>query len=1001
MPFPFSEICTLLQRLEDIETRNPPFLKDAKYARIKDVVESWIKSHRRALNDLSVDGTSAFLSALLPEWRTDRVYGIQTPSLYRILCRTLQLGVSQRKELERYRQPGNGDLALCLENVLTLGGTQATPIVTLEEVDDMFDRLAGSCSFSGPEIRNQVPSGSSEARDQLLGNILKRLRPQEGKWLARMVLKNFSPVSIDENLVLKNFHFLLPDLLRFQRDFKAAAMLLKGDLHEYPDRPDPRSEKLLRRQAAQRLRPSIGTKISRPHFHKARSIDSCIKMVGQQSWVLERKYDGEYCEIHVDLRKSPNPSECIKIFSKSGKDSTQDRAGVQQTIIDALRLGEKGCRFKKQAILLGELVVFSDKTNEILPFEKIRKHVSRSGRFIGTDDDSQAHPHEHLAIVFFDLLLLDDEVVMNKPVEERRMWLREAFRKIRGRALSAEWKIIDFSGSKRARDGLVQQFAASNAKRCEGLVLKPCGVPYFSLESTTAYHHSFIKLKKDSINGMGDEADFAVIGASYNAQQAAISGHPNIKWTTFHLGCLVNAEEVRRADAKPIFQYVGAIEQEKCIPRPILQTMNQIAVFSARPYIQGDSAAGFDIRSTQPLKMDVVFLKPFVFEVLGSGFEQPSNTNFLMLRHPRVKKLHEDRTWRDCITFQELQEQGRKSRAAPDDSESQETRRWIHKLESSCRKKFEREKSNTPRSSTAKTSTPGGSVASISQRISPIKPHVMRIAAATPTPSSTAGMEAQSVSPVHRAAVHQRQSSCSKRKSDEVEIIPLLKSVKRQRTERPNQTRGEPPPVLKEITNSADTPATRQSTRTSKHSRALSDITNKLISLVRPRSIQPLPTTREDSISACESSRCPFSSAVVYLTPCIARTLYITEDLLSTHNISTSPCLAHWDRASFTHPPLTETVSESQSHPGLRKIVLVERKRPAAVRDTVERILALGNGMFKERVEVWDWRVLEKCVGHGRSADCLKECFLGATIFDDTRKRAVFVGDRAWEEMER
>lgn len=993
MPFPFSEICTLLQRLEDIETRNPPFLKDAKYARIKEVVESWFKSHRRALNDLSVDGTSAFLSALLPESRTDRVYGIQTPSLYRILCRTLQLGVSQRKELERYRQPGNGDLALCLENVLTLGGTQATPIVMLEEVHDMFDRLAGGCSFSGPEICNQVPAGSSEARDQLLGNILKRLRPQEGKWLVRMILKNFSPLVIDEKLVLKNFHFLLPDLLRFQRDFKAAASLLKGDLHEYPDRPDPRSEKLLRVQAAQRLRPVVGRKISRPHFHKARSIDSCIKVLGQQSWVLERKYDGEYCEIHVDLRKSPHPAECIKIFSKSGKDSTQDRSGVHETIIDSLRLGEKGCRFKKQAILLGELVVFSDETDEILPFEKIRKHVSRSGRFIGTDEDSQAHSHEHLAIVFFDLLLLDDEVIMNKPVEERRMWLREAFRKIRGRALSAEWKIIDFSDSKRARDGLVQQFAASNAKRCEGLVLKPCGVSYFSLENSTAYHHSFIKLKKDYINGMGDEADFAVIGASYNAQQAAISGVPNIKWTTFHLGCLVNADEVRRTDAKPIFQHVGAIEQDKCIPRPILQTMNQIAVFSAKPFIQGNSAAGFDVKSTQPLKMDVVFEKPFVFEVLGSGFEQPSNSNFLMLRHPRVKKLHEDRTWRDCITFQELQEQGRKSRAAPDDNESQETRRWIHKLESSCRKKFEREKSSTPRSSTARTSTPGGSVVSISQRISPIKPHVMRIPAGTPTPSSAAGPLATNLSPVRRATVHHRQVSCGKRKSDDIEIIPLLKPVKRQRIDHLSHTHGKTPPVLKEITNSATTPAPRQPSRTNKHSRALSDITNRLISLVRPRPIPLLATTIEDSTSACEASRCPFSSAVVYLTSCIAGTPYITEDLLSAHNISLSNCLSHWDRASFAHPRLTEIVSESQSHPGLRKIVLVERKRPAAVRDTIERVLALGNGFFNERVEVWDWRVLEKCVGHGRSADCLKECFLGATMFDDTRKRAVFVGD--------
>jgi DNA ligase 4 len=39
----------------------------------------------------------------------------------------------------------------------------------------------------------------------------------------------------------------------------------------------------------------------------------------------ERKYDGEYCQVHIDLGENKS---CIKIFSKSGKDSTNDRIGL-------------------------------------------------------------------------------------------------------------------------------------------------------------------------------------------------------------------------------------------------------------------------------------------------------------------------------------------------------------------------------------------------------------------------------------------------------------------------------------------------------------------------------------------------------------------------------------------------------------------------------------------------------------------------------------------------
>ena len=61
---------------------------------------------------------------------------------------------------------------------------------------------------------------------------------------------------------------------------------------------------------------------------------------------VERKYDGEYC------------------------------------------LDTADCRIKRLCILEGELLVWTDDDERIEPFHKIRKHVKRSGRLIGTARDS-------------------------------------------------------------------------------------------------------------------------------------------------------------------------------------------------------------------------------------------------------------------------------------------------------------------------------------------------------------------------------------------------------------------------------------------------------------------------------------------------------------------------------------------------------------------------------------------------------------------------------------
>lgn len=114
MPFPFRFICDLLQQLDD-ELRSAKKQKTSS----RDIIEAWFRVHRERLDAPTVDA-SAVLSTLLPERRTDRVYGIQALKLEGIIGNALCLGSTRLKQLRRYKIAGEGlDLADCVENILT------------------------------------------------------------------------------------------------------------------------------------------------------------------------------------------------------------------------------------------------------------------------------------------------------------------------------------------------------------------------------------------------------------------------------------------------------------------------------------------------------------------------------------------------------------------------------------------------------------------------------------------------------------------------------------------------------------------------------------------------------------------------------------------------------------------------------------------------------------------------------------------------------------------
>ena len=294
MSFKFAHICDYLERCEEISSHNPPLLPAELKSRLYRQHATWFASHHKAIDALDEYGTTALLSTFLPCRRKDRIYGLQSASLLKLLGRCFGLSASARHELSSFQTPNNGDLGDCLQRLLQARGPPPLPFVTLQEVDDALHALASGNRFSAQSIRQPFhPSSSID----LLADVLLRLHAVEAKWFVRLILKDFAPIFLNDRSILTSVHFLLPDLLSMQDSFESACFALKTTFVDYPSRPDPQSRNILRQTAISSFRPTPGVKVSRPEYTKARSIKHCLQMTAGGKWLLERKYDGEYCQV--------------------------------------------------------------------------------------------------------------------------------------------------------------------------------------------------------------------------------------------------------------------------------------------------------------------------------------------------------------------------------------------------------------------------------------------------------------------------------------------------------------------------------------------------------------------------------------------------------------------------------------------------------------------------------------------------------------------------------
>ncbi|KAL6902491.1 hypothetical protein GGI43DRAFT_341752 [Trichoderma evansii] len=666
MPLPFSLVCDLLEESYALAKARKPF---------NQAFVAWCARHHSRINAPDTN-LAALLSTLLPEKRTDRVYCIQANGLEGIVGRALMLGSSRIKELAIYKQPGLGlDLADCVERILNVTPNPTLPEtlrVTVEDIDEALQSVAAKVKWSSPAIRTPDASFSKLPARSVLEPIYRRLSARDAKWFTRLILKDFQPLVFDAFQVYRSCDPILPSILQIREDFTIAIETIQK-LRKDRKSLDPGTS-YIDRECLALIKPQLSTKVGRQQWFKARSIKHCIDMcTGLMS--VEAKVDGEYCQIHVDVSKGRRG---VQIFSKSGKDSTEDRKRLIGIITDSLGIGKVGCSIKTECILEGELVVYSELEKKILPFHHIRKHVARRGRFMNTEEDIPPRPHEHLMIVYYDILLLDGRSLLDIRHSERFKLLEGVVRCDRGQAELVQRQIINTNHPMAALT-LRNAFAKVITDRSEGLVLK-ADQPYFNFDfgsDKRPFTNHCIKLKKDYIGRFGEVGDFAVVGAGFSAAKARSYNIDNLKWTHFYMGCLDNREEVKRCNATPEFTVINVVELNEAMLKTFMSCTNPKPV----PVEGNVETKLIHATGLQTIPMTVAFTDPPVFDLRCFSFDKAGNTDWWSLRFPSVAKIHFDRDYSDVLSFDEVQKIAEAATAAPELEDSQENLAWIAKLE--------------------------------------------------------------------------------------------------------------------------------------------------------------------------------------------------------------------------------------------------------------------------------------------------------------------------------
>ena len=362
----------------------------------------------------------------------------------------------------------HGDLGAAAQDVLERI-SPAKSSLSVSDLASAFDELART---------------STAARKlSLLQDLLHRATALEAKYVIKIISGDLR-IGLRESLVEEAI------AKAFDENVKAVqrANMLLGDIREALRLA---AEHKLD-QAQMRLFHPIGFMLASP----AQDAEEALSYFSRAA--VEDKYDGIRAQVHVGGKDDPR----VRLFSRT----LDEISPAFPELPPALRA------FPEPLILDGEILAWSPDTAQALPFSELQK---RLGRKKVSEDMLRQVPVVYMA---FDVLYAGGELLIERPLEERRKILEQSFASVpkdgfivehsmatenpQGRLVfepaigtrnGAPRVILSPAVTAGSPENLEEIFSAAQARGNEGLMIKDLNSPY----TPGRRGKSWLKLKKE------------------------------------------------------------------------------------------------------------------------------------------------------------------------------------------------------------------------------------------------------------------------------------------------------------------------------------------------------------------------------------------------------------------------------------------------------------------------------------------------------------------------
>jgi DNA ligase 1 len=398
---------------------------------------------------------------LLPSFR-----GIQIGMSEKLLIRAVALGAEREPAEVAATFKRTGDLGKTAEALHGVKGQRMS-------VKAVYDELIRTAGISG--------EGSVEEKVNALADLLRRVSPQEARYVARVVMGKLRLGAGDATILEALSVAVLKD--RSGKPALERAYNRCSDLGVV-------GERLLAGglEGVEAIHARLGYPIRPALCERLPTTEEIIGKIGRCS--VELKYDGLRLQIHRD-------GDTVEMFSRNLERMTDMFPEIADALIRSLGAN--------RAIVEGEALAVSE-TGELLPFQVTMQRKRKHGIAAMAKDVP-------LCFFAFDLLYLDGEDYTPKPYAERRRKLRVLLKPDPVIELSRAIETEDPAELKRFFDDAV-------ANGQEGIVAKRLDGPY----TAGARNFNWIKLKRSYKGELTDTVDVVIVGYAAGRGQRAKFG---------------------------------------------------------------------------------------------------------------------------------------------------------------------------------------------------------------------------------------------------------------------------------------------------------------------------------------------------------------------------------------------------------------------------------------------------------------------------------------------